>query len=75
MSKLQKWWNADSPEVVRQLAYYYDYVPELSNLSLESHSLCSSHYSQIASTNQFYERLVGSAQESVRIRINEKDNP
>jgi len=74
MSTKQKWRNADGPEVARQLVYYYDYVPELANLSLESHSLCSSHYTQIASTNQFYERLVGSTQESKRTQL-ERDNP
>lgn len=72
-SELQKWRDADGPAIAKKLSFYYNYIPELSSLSLESYSLCSSHYTQILSTNQFYERLVGSTQESKRTRL-EEDN-
>ncbi|CAG8501692.1 21250_t:CDS:2 [Gigaspora margarita] len=59
---LQKWWHANGPEIARQLVYYYNYIPELASLFLDSYYLCASHYMQILSTNQFYERLVDSSQ-------------
>ncbi|RIB00736.1 hypothetical protein C2G38_2233161 [Gigaspora rosea] len=71
MSNLQKWQNANGPKVVRQLAYYYKYISELAGLFLESYSLCSLHYTQIVSTNQFYKRLVGSVRENPTIELDE----
>ncbi|CAG8691013.1 9503_t:CDS:2, partial [Scutellospora calospora] len=56
-----------------KLAFYYDYISELASLFLDSYSLCSSYYTQILSTNRFYERLVGFTQESKRTQL-EEDN-
>ncbi|RIB27731.1 hypothetical protein C2G38_2239929 [Gigaspora rosea] len=75
MNELQKWQNENGPAIARKLAYFYDYIPELISLLLESYSLCSIYYTQILSTNQFYEHLIGSIQESKKTRLEvEKDN-
>ena len=52
--------HADGPKPVRRLALFHPYIPELANLSLASHSLCSRHYMQIVINNHFYELLSGS---------------
>ena len=43
----QKWRDAKGPTIAGKLAFYYDYIPELASLSLETYSLCSTHYTQI----------------------------
>ncbi|RIB00907.1 hypothetical protein C2G38_2051292, partial [Gigaspora rosea] len=71
-----KWRNANGPLAAKRIKLYYNYFPELANLSLDTHSICSIHYNQIVINNQFYEHLVGSVQESQTSNFDTvEDNP
>ncbi|RIB30042.1 hypothetical protein C2G38_2027186 [Gigaspora rosea] len=59
-----KWRNANGPLAAKKIKLYHIYLPGLANLCLDTHSICSKHYDQIVINNQFYEYLVGSAQEN-----------
>jgi len=73
----QRWRHASTAETARRLAFYHNHFPELTNLhsSLEFYSFCEKHYNQIVATNQFYQRLIGFAQENKRLRFDiDKDD-
>ncbi|RIB13867.1 hypothetical protein C2G38_2196709 [Gigaspora rosea] len=59
-----KWRNTNGPLAAKRIGLFYEFFPDLANLNLDSHSICSIYYNQIVINNYFYKYLAGSTQEN-----------